>query len=174
MLKDKLRKILELANRGIGGEQANAQSLLSDLLKQHNLTLDDIASEERYFYWLRYKYPFERQLIIQILSHILDSKTIMTRKQQGKKAVGVSLTVVQYESFREFWATYRKPLTDEVMKYIDSIFSAYIAKHGLFSSHVTEANDLSAEEIQRLRDIMSGLKPIMRPAKQIEGGINDR
>lgn len=36
-LLEKLRKLKALADRGVGGEQQNARSMLNDLLRQHNI-----------------------------------------------------------------------------------------------------------------------------------------
>ena len=41
-----LKKIQELAKRGVDGEAVNAQELLSDLLIKYNLTLDDLESSD--------------------------------------------------------------------------------------------------------------------------------
>lgn len=38
-IKAKLRKLLELARQGVGGEKDNAQSILGKMLTKHGLTL---------------------------------------------------------------------------------------------------------------------------------------
>lgn len=169
MLKDKLRKILELAERGVDGERNNAKQMLQDLMAKYGVTLEELTSPQVKRYWLRYKYPFERSLILQILGFVLDCNTLGTYKRTAKKAVGIDLTPLQHRTFQEYWDTYRKPLTDEVMKYIDSVFSAYIAKHQLFSSQPGKAQEMTEEEIERLRQVMQGLRPIARPVHQIKG-----
>lgn len=46
------KKLKELAEKGIGGEKKNAQILLSNLLRKHNLTIEDIEGEmQNQFYF---------------------------------------------------------------------------------------------------------------------------
>jgi len=40
------KKLKALAERGVGGEKVNAEKMLNDLLKKHNLTIEDIDGEE--------------------------------------------------------------------------------------------------------------------------------
>ncbi len=47
-LQIKLRKIYELSQRGVEGEKENAQKMLNELLKKHNLSIDDIFPNAKY------------------------------------------------------------------------------------------------------------------------------
>lgn len=46
------KKLKALADKGIGGEKINAEKMLTDLLKKHNLTIEEIEGEkqEDYFF----------------------------------------------------------------------------------------------------------------------------
>lgn len=48
------KKLKALADRGIGGEKLNAERMLADMLKKHNLTIEDIEGEATadYFFTL--------------------------------------------------------------------------------------------------------------------------
>lgn len=169
MIKDKLAKIKTMAERGTPGERQAARRLLSELLKKHNLTIDDLTTDETSLVWLRYKYPYERRLITQILCRLLNVDEISIYKQKGKKAVGVQLTPRIHAEFKEFWATYRKPLTDEVQAYINSVFSAFCQKHALFSNQPSSGERrMTDAERERLSNIYHGLANITSPTKQLE------
>ena len=51
---DKIRKVYELANRGVGGEREAAKARLDELMKKYGITLEELDSEteEVHFYHL--------------------------------------------------------------------------------------------------------------------------
>lgn len=167
-IHERLVKIKQMADRGVMEERKVAKRLLNDLLKKHDMTIEELTTDQTSTCWLRYKYPYERDLIIQILCRILDTNRLSILKRKGRKVIGIGLTPRQHAEFNEFWSTYRKPLTQEVHAYIDSVFHAFCSKHRLFSSHTKESSEVvTDEEIQRLRQVLHGLNDIVSPTKQI-------
>jgi len=63
------RKLKAIAERGIGGEKINAEKMLENLLKKHNLTIDDIEGEktDNYFFMLK---ESEHQLWYKIVKYV--------------------------------------------------------------------------------------------------------
>lgn len=51
---DKIRKVYELANRGVGGEREAAKNRLDELMKKYGVTLEELDSEQEtvHFYHL--------------------------------------------------------------------------------------------------------------------------
>lgn len=45
-IKETLKKLQALSERGVGGEAVNAKQLLDRLLVKHNLTLEELKGEE--------------------------------------------------------------------------------------------------------------------------------
>ncbi len=43
---DKAKKLKELADRGVGGEQTNAKDFLSKYMLKHSLTIDEITAHD--------------------------------------------------------------------------------------------------------------------------------
>jgi hypothetical protein len=43
---DKAKKLKELADRGVGGEMANAKEMLSKYMEKHNITFEEIESHD--------------------------------------------------------------------------------------------------------------------------------
>lgn len=67
-IKDRLYKILALAENGIAGEKETAKLLLTSLLEKHNLTLEDIgAAVKKVTVVLKYGTVMERKLACQIM-----------------------------------------------------------------------------------------------------------
>jgi hypothetical protein len=67
-IKERLRKLLELARRGEGGEKETAEKFLRKLLAKHGLTVEDLGDEvapvAAAFYYLN---EMERLLIVQVV-----------------------------------------------------------------------------------------------------------
>jgi len=61
-LKEKLIKLLKLAEQGAGGEKVNAQNILENLLKKHGFSISDINDESNDFYSFKYKNNLEKNV----------------------------------------------------------------------------------------------------------------
>ena len=40
------KKLKALADKGIGGEKSNAEAMLNNLMKKHNITIEEIEGEK--------------------------------------------------------------------------------------------------------------------------------
>lgn len=54
------KKLKALADKGVGGEKLNAEKMLSQLLKKHNLTIEDIEGEKIDHHYFNLKKEEER------------------------------------------------------------------------------------------------------------------
>lgn len=63
------KKLKALADKGVGGEKTNATTMLNNLLKKHNLTIEDIEGEEKKDYFFKLK-PEDLQLWNQIIHKV--------------------------------------------------------------------------------------------------------
>ena len=129
-LRVRLRKLLELARRGVGGERDNAQRFLAKLLKKNGLTLDDLQSEERTETCrFTFKNALERKLLIQILGATLDQGVVSTSQHKGRsRMLEVRLTKAQRFQVELAFSVYRQ----ELQKNVDRMMTAFFVTNDLY------------------------------------------
>ena len=66
-LLEKIRKVQALANRGADGEKQSAAALLDRLMTQYGIDEAEIAEERLEKCFFRYKTPYERKLLVQVI-----------------------------------------------------------------------------------------------------------
>ena len=79
-IRERIRKLYQLVEQGIGGKKENAQKILDKLLAKHGITLSEIVDddhEEEFI--IKFKGSFEKRLLTQII-----------RKVRGRKTMGYS------------------------------------------------------------------------------------
>ena len=148
-IKTKLKKILELAERGVGGEKQNARRVLKRLLKKHNMTIADISRSEERLCWFNPSNKFEKELLVQCCAVVINKWGIDTRHLPKKKCVGFMLTPLDYLELKSMFDYYKKRWEEEV----EILLVAFIQKQGLYpvSSKDEEQPNISIEESKRLR-----------------------
>lgn len=166
-MKSKLAKIKTMAERGTTHEREVAKRMLDDLLEKYDLTLDDIQDREERLYWIVYKRPYEKDLIFQIVAHVLKTSTISWTKKKASKRVGLRLTPAQYATIRDFWETYRQPLVDEIEKYLANVFSAFVQKHRLFNPDATGGSAKDDLDPDLIAALIRNMTTIQKPHRQI-------
>lgn len=125
----KLRKLLALAERGVGGEKANAQRMLQKLLSRHGLTLDDLNEERRDLRWFPAPRKHDRKLALQIAGMVTNSTDVRSySSKQRSRQVGVKLTATEAVSFELYFDVLRKALVE----HLDIAYNAFIQVNRLF------------------------------------------
>jgi hypothetical protein len=61
-----LRKLNELAKRGVGGEKQNAETMLRKLMAKHNLTMEELEADELERHYFKVN-KIESQILLQCL-----------------------------------------------------------------------------------------------------------
>jgi len=64
------KKIKALADKGVGGEKQNAEKILSDFLRKHNIKIEDIEGEEMTDYFFLLNNESSKKLFSQIAKNI--------------------------------------------------------------------------------------------------------
>ena len=169
-IKQKLRKIMELANRGVDGERSTARTMLERLLKEYELTVEDLTTDEIRKYKISYYAAYEKKLLFQILFHVTQRKTLeYWTAGKGNTWITVELTPIQYHTVMDYWKTYRKPLRDQINTYIENLFQAYIEKHNLFGPGADEPGKPNEKlDPDLLHELKEHMQHIAKPVKQIE------
>lgn len=165
-IKDKLRKLLELARQGIGGEKDNAQSVLGKLLKKYNLALEDLdpdcAPIEPFEF--SFKDELERNLLHQVMHHVLQSSKLLVRVERGNsKKVCIQITRAQKLEIDMAFDIYRKAFKKEQ----ERLFIAFINKNNLRGPGLDEKDkeedapapsDISKEDLMAIAAMMMAIK----------------
>ena len=141
----KIRKLQELARRGVGGEAQNAQRVLEALCEKYGLALEDLDQDEK----KTYTFPLRasvRPLFANCFTHMFGASTRFTedytlyRNTANKKQwAELNLTAAEYIEFSQFWEWHKHNFLQERAAMRKAFQSAYIEKHALFT------NDLSDE-----------------------------
>lgn len=171
---EQIKKVKELAERGIGGEKENAKILLDKLLKKYNISFNEVNNEEKDEYIFNYKTNFDEKILIQCLLKYSKSDDYLTYKQENK--IKIKLTKLEWLDVEASYDFYKNLFSKE----IDLLFTAFINKHDIFREKNPNDNskgkELSEQEMESLINMMKGLSNnsfIPTTRKQIDKGKND-
>lgn len=158
-LREKLRKILELARTGSDGERDNAQERLEYLLTANGLTLDDIDDETRQLEWFKYKRGiFSRRLLCQTIYAVTGSSDIW-RKTKKTCARGAKVTKSEKLEIELRFEAYTRALDKE----FNTVFDAFINVNRIYPAKTDEkvkARELSDEQMDDLIEAMRRMRPV--------------
>jgi len=170
---ERLKKIKELADRGIDGEAAAAIAKLQKGLDRLGLTLEDLQSEERIQKEIKYGDKYENDIITQVVAAMGLQAYKIKRKGRWLEKTFVDCTPGEAAELAlrlDFHlAAFRKELAD--------ITTAYIYKHDLFRANVEPSDSDSTMDLERakkLHTLMRGLSnetyqaPLTRIGKEGE------
>lgn len=163
-IKERIRKVLVMAQRGEPGERDNAQRLLTQLLEKYKLTLEDINPKaQATVHWFRFRSAIERQLLVQCVAKVTSRATLSPwgrRKAKGKGhrpgIVGFEMTPIEYAEARHMYDHFRK----HWKKQVESLLTAFITRYDLQappSDTPGDSEPMSDEEYEAVRAMMRGL-----------------
>ena len=157
--KIKLAKILRLAERGVGGEKSNAQAILAKMLKQHNLTIDDlVGGGADVLKWKGYSYrtKIEQRLLFQCVAKITNASEIHSRQIRGRRELRFEMCELDHLELSNMFSYYKKLLNKE----LDILFRAFIHRHDLFSNQKSgnKASEADIAEAEQILKMMRGMR----------------
>jgi hypothetical protein len=158
-IKDKLRKIKALADRGVAGEAVAAKAQLEKLLTKYDVKFEDLFDDKL----IRRKFNVkisERQLFVQTLASIIGNRYRELGFYGRKKTeLYIALTDVEFIDIEQKWIFHKRQFNKEVKKAIDNLKTAYYHKHRLFNIDSTsDADKSSAMTMEEYIEIMSLMK----------------
>lgn len=126
-----LQKIKALADRGIDGEQENAQVILTRLMKQYGISETELENEHREMTWFKYSEETERRLLNQIIYMVTGSggygcKGIHTGYKQKK--LGADCTAAERLEIETNYSFFKIAMKKE----LETFYSAFANKNQLF------------------------------------------
>lgn len=162
-LKDKLKKLKALAERGCGGEAENAQRLLERLCAANGIDLGQLNDEEKkslYTFNIGCNSVF-KTLFAQCYCKVTNSLR-MSYRQETRSKISLELTQVDYAELKGLFEWHKANFEKELEALRDAALTAYCQKHCLFSDK-TNDRPLTEADLERLRKAM-----------KMEGLLNDK
>lgn len=119
---DRINKIKELAERGVGGEKVNAENLLAKLLKKYNISEDDLVDDKVSEHEFQYWGEFGKELFNQVVFSILGENANVLRyvHKRNCKTRFVPCTEAQAIEIKETFEFYRNHLDVGLRSYFDA------------------------------------------------------
>lgn len=152
-LQNKLNKLKELAERGVGGEKETAQKKFDMLLKKHGLTEDDLSDDQLQYYLFSYSNQFTKKLLGQIIFMVMGAAEPVSlyKSKHTRNKLGVYCTPAQKVEIELNYEFYSSLLYEE----FDSLLAAFIQKQELFPDDApvnsVDPAKLSPEELAKLQ-----------------------
>lgn len=160
-LLEKIRKVQALANRGADGEKQSAAALLDRLMTQYGIDEAEIAEERLEKCFFRYKTPYERKLLVQVIYTVTGKilfKCVGSYSGRARKQVGIDCTAAERLEIEFSYEFYKAALEEEMERF----YSAFLMKNDIFPPASKKAEEIPAAEISRsealkLQALMAGM-----------------
>lgn len=172
-IEDRLRKLLALAEGGVGGEKVNAQRMLESMLEKHDMSVEDISDDLIETYWFKYKGKLEKRLLYQIINSVSKNADLWKHRKR-RETTGADVTKTQMLEIELKFECYKKALNDD----IDSLFTAFIHTNKIYPLS-DEVDDEDESELQtpeekarlfKIAQMMQGMDKV-EILKSIESAI---
>lgn len=160
-LQAKLKKLLALAEKGVGGEAVNARRLLEKLCEQHGISVEELLDRET-----KHSYTFEigrakemMQLFVRCLDKVADIDD-MEYSQPTRSSIRISVTAMQRAELLSLFNWHKVNYLHELKEFKQNFMAAYVGKHNLYFEQGGKTNNSSSEElteedIARIRRVLA-------------------
>lgn len=143
MSHDRLEKLRELAERGVGGERENAQRMLDVLCKKLGFDVEQLNGDSKEIRYYTFNDNYERILVTYVVGQVTDvwPNDIDRWKPIGKgnrTKIGFKLTAAQAAEVHLNYDVYLSALKEAHYDF----FMAFIAKNGIFPQTAQLSDDL--------------------------------
>lgn len=168
-LRERLRKLLELARRGVGGEAENAARFLAKLLKKHGLIVEDLddAHTKPSPCSFKFKGSEEEALVLMILCSIARSDSLMVQVR------GRTLTALLTPGQKIEAELTVEPLLRDWREQRQRLMHAFVLTNRLMDGIPDDAKDrarkpLDPKEVEKLLAMVRGMDRVLIPRGAIE------
>ena len=167
-LKERLNKLKNLAERGVGGEKETAEKKLSQLLKANGLTEKDLSEDRVDFYLFGYVYPYRQKLLSQVIYKVLGPNNFSLYRSSGtRNKIGAYCTAAQKVEIELEFEFYSNLFDEE----LDTFVSAFIYKQDIYPKDAPTTNidikDMTPEEIAKFRKKQSYASAINKRTRSL-------
>ncbi len=145
-LKRRLKKLHELAKRGVDGEKETAERMFQKLLEKHKISIDEITDDQKKRTWFRHGVYPQRKLLVGIICAVCDVCEYYTR---GRFSVGVDCSEYQRTQIELQFSIYKSALKRQ----IEATVIAFIWKNELHPKTTPQhtKREPSAEQLALIR-----------------------
>lgn len=194
-IKERLAKMMALAERGVGGERDAAERLIQEIAAKHGISLDDIGSEVEREHVVSVKKSWQLQIFIQLLGlmrieqygdRYADKLKLFTRRQyvqtHGRKSRGQTrrrtvacyFTVCTDAQWLELEAKY-VVLLDDYDRQIKAFPLAFLIRNNLLMPYDQNGKNTSKKEDELYHDATLLAEGIQKSSlnKQLEHRIEE-
>lgn len=133
-IREKLRKLQVLAERGENGEARNARAAIERLCRQYGISVGELMEDEK----RRYRFSIGgtkvlKDLFWQCYCKVLNTDKLRYWKTPFHSEVELELTRLQYVELSSLWDWHEEHFKTELEKTKQALLISYIRKHGLYS-----------------------------------------
>jgi hypothetical protein len=118
-LRKRIKKLRALVERGVGGEADNARRLLDELLKEHQMELEDFGEQVRT--WEMTTLNEGSSILEKVIKSVCPEAVITVKQYKSRLLIEVPLSEIHYQEIKQknlfFWRAY-----NEERKYFLSAF----------------------------------------------------
>ena len=124
------KKLKALADKGIGGEKANAEAMLNSLMKKHNITIEEIEGEKLMDFFFKIE-KVDYRFLLQIIKHVnydikcygeFPKKVIKDNYLKGNYMI--TCTASEYIEIEAKHSFYKRLYNEEVAVFNTAFFKA--------------------------------------------------
>lgn len=146
------RKLKALSEKGVGGEKINAEKMLNDLIKKHNIKLEDLEGEEINNYFFKIETE-DYRLFCQIVgrvNHLIKIFGEFSKRQMKEYGVkgnyAIKCTASEYIEIESMFPIYKRLYQEELKVF----FRAFCTANDLLVDSGTQRStkELTQEEYQ--------------------------
>ena len=116
---------------GADGEKQSAAALLDRLMTQYGIDEAEIAEERLEKCFFRYKTPYERKLLVQVIYTVtgkISFKCVGSYSGRARKQVGIDCTAAERLEIEFSYEFYKAALEEEMERF----YSAFLMKNDIF------------------------------------------
>ncbi len=167
-IMERIKKLQELAARGVGGEKVNARIMLERAMLKYGVTENELSSETKAETWFKYSGKWQRALLIQIIAYVCGDKIDVYGPGTKESKIMAKITPGQHIEIELLFDAHKRAYAKEE----EIFFRAYIQKNRLFPQDAEpterEYTQEQIEELRKMIKIMDGIDRV-HVRKQIGG-----
>lgn len=153
----KLKKIMALADGGVGGEKETAERMLQSALKRHGISRDELIGDKISTHWFKIEYH-HRRLAFQLAYKVIGHRNYGVWSNKAKRGkTGLDMTDAQAVEFEVSLEIYAKALD----KHRELSYRAFIQANDLFGDpDPNEEAPKWTEEDDKIARMAAGLDAV--------------
>ena len=156
---ERMKKLMELASRGVGGEKTNAREMLERAMKKYGVTESDLGSEERMHRIYKFNGKFQKGILIQIIVMTCGSKINIYGSKRSNNEVIVVTSSNEHIEIELLFDAHKKSFDKQCLVFL----RAYIHKNQLFPRDSEESEkEYTREELEEFHKMFRMMEGVER------------